>query len=208
MKKKIVSLALVLALGPACATTEGTQQATGTILGGAAGGLICAVAGGNTAQCLASAAGGAALGWGLVKVKQVSERRYDLAKTTSRPVVVIRDYRLDPPAVAPGQAFTASTTYDLMTPPNTGPRPVTQSFKILNSEGKEVNKFSPIQGQLKEQGRYEVGWEVPIPKKAPPGRYRLVQVLDAQTASPEIRTASFQVVKQVSWIEWLSDWRG
>jgi hypothetical protein len=85
---------------------------------------------------------------------------------------------------------------------------VTQTFKIQTLDGKEVNTFTPMQGQMKEQGRYEVGWEIPIPKKAPPGQYQLVQVLDAQTASPEVRAANFEVVKKVSWVEWLEDWRG
>jgi hypothetical protein len=208
IRTKTLCATLAVALGLGCATTEGNEQALGAVLGGAAGGTICAIAGGNTAECLASAAGGAALGWGIVKVKQTMERRTELAQNASKPAVLIRDYQVQPPAVAPGQAMTASTTYDLLSPKAAGPRPVTQTFKIQTLDGKEVNSFTPMEGQLKEQGRYEVGWEIPIPKKAPPGQYQLVQVLDAQTASPEVRAATFEVVKQVSWIEWLQDWRG
>jgi hypothetical protein len=205
-KSLAATLAIALALG--CATQEGNEQALGAVLGGAAGGTICAIAGGNSAECVASAAGGALVGWGIVKVKQTMEKRTELAQNASKPAVLIRNYQIDPPAVAPGQAMTASTTYDLLSPKSVGPRPVTQTFKIQTLDGKEVNTFTPMQGQMKEQGRYEVGWEIPIPKKAPPGQYQLVQVLDAQTASPEVRAANFEVVKKVSWVEWLEDWRG
>ena len=52
--------------------------------------------------------------------------------------------------------------------------------------------------QPTEHGRYHVGFEVPIPRKAEPGNYELMQVLDAQTSAPEVRTAAFQVVKRIA----------
>lgn len=207
-RAKLVSVTLVLALGFGCATSEGTNQATGAAIGGLAGGLICTAAGGNAGVCVASAAGGALLGWGAVKAKQVMDRRSELAQTSAAPSVVIRDYQLQPAVLAPGQALTANTTYDLMTPSSVGPRAVTQTFRILTADGKEVNSFTPVQGQMKEHGRYDVGIEIPIPKQAPPGNYQLVQTLDAQTARPEVRIATFQVVKRVSENRAAPDWRG
>ena len=200
-RTKTLSVTLVLVLGAGCATTEENEQALGATLGAVAGGAICAIAGGNTAACLASAAGGALVGWGGVKAKQVMEQRTALAQNVTKPSVTIRSYRIDPSTVTPGQAITVTTTYDLLMPKSEGSRPVTQTFTIQSPEGKQINTFTPMEGQLKEQGRYEVGWEVPIPNKAPPGRYRLVQQLDAGTASPGVRTANFEVVKRVAFAE-------
>lgn len=198
LSTRISSVALVVTFGVGCATAEENEQALAAALGAVVGGGICALAGGNTVACLASAAGGAFAGWGVVKAKQVMDRRTDLPQKASKPSVVITDYQLEPSSVVPGQAVTATTTYDLLTPQS---RPVTQTFKIETADGKEVATFTPMKEQFKEQGRYEVGYEIPIPKKAPAGQYRLVQQLDAQTASPEVRTASFDVVKKVAWLE-------
>ena len=191
---KGVSLTLVLALGLGCAT-DGGNQAAGAAAGALAGGLICALAGGKAAVCVAAAAGGAALGWGAVKLKQVVSRREELAEHSARPMVMIRDYRLEPVAVQPGQSLTALTSFDLSTPISAGARPVTQNFKLMK-DGEEVLAFTAMDQQPTVHGRYHMGFEVPIPRKAEPGNYELMQVLDAQTASPEVRTAAFIVVKQ------------
>ncbi len=196
-QRRAVALTLILVLGSGCATTAGTNQATGAALGAVAGGLICALAGGNAGTCVAAAAGGAALGWGAVKLKQVVNQREELAEHTARPMVMIRDYRLDPMQVQPGQSLTALTSFDLSTPATASSRPVTQNFKLLK-DGEEVLAFTAMDQQLTEHGRYHVGFEVPIPRKAEPGNYELVQVLDAQTAAPEVRTAVFQVVKRLA----------
>lgn len=196
-RTKAVSLTLVLALGLGCATTEGTNQATGAAIGAVAGGLICALAGGNAGVCVAAAAGGAALGWGAVKLKQVVNQREELAIRSKRPMVMIQDYRLEPIQVQPGQSLTALTSFDLSTPVGAGSRPVTQNFKLLK-DGEQVLVFTAMNQQLTEHGRYHVGFEVPIPRKAEPGNYELMQVLDAQTAAPEVRTAAFQVVKRIA----------
>lgn len=192
-KNSLVLTVAILGLG--CATVEENEEALGAALGGVAGGAICALAGGNSAQCLASAAGAALAGWGVVKVKQVMEHRSDLTQKVSKPSIKIREYQLQPSVISPGQAITAKTTFDLLTP---DPRPVTQTFKFQNANGDDVASFTAIQDQVKQQGRYEVAYDIPVPNKAPVGRYRLVQELDAQTASPEKRSASFDVVRRVA----------
>jgi len=212
-RKRALALALAGVFGAGCANlSEGQQQALGALTGAAVGGATCQLVGGNTGECLAVAAGGAVLGWAAVKTKQVLDRREDLPPSGStsapaNPTVVIRDYRLQPATIQPGQALVATTLYDLRTPPQAGPRPVTQTFRVLK-DGKEIGAFTPVENQLKEHGRYEVGWEIPVPGDAAPGQYQLVQTLDAKTASPEQRIASFTVTPKVAWYERLLPGRG
>jgi uncharacterized protein YcfJ len=203
LRARAVSIVLVASLAVGCATSEGGQQATGAAVGAAAGGLICALAGGNAGACIAAAAGGAALGWGAVKLKQVAERRYALKQTNARPSVLITDYSVQPVLLQPGQPITTTTMYELRTPASVGPRPVTQTFRLLQGD-KELTAFTPVQGQMKEHGRYEVSYEIDTPRKMQPGTYQLQQILDAQTIEPEVRTVMFQVAKKTAWSEWPS----
>jgi hypothetical protein len=189
--KWAVTVALVLSLVAGCATTEQNQQLGGAAVGGLAGGLLCTALGGNTAACLASAAAGAAIGWGTVKVSQYrssqvrssqsDNRIYGLTAPPDSTSVVVRKSSAAPQNVRPGQAVSVSTDYSVILPRGTSQADVVESW-VLTKNGKVLANLSqpPVQ---RSAGGYVAEAEIPIPANAPHGTYVVEHKVQAGTVS-------------------------
>jgi len=192
---------VAVALGCAGTTQQRAQQALGGMLGAATAAGICAVAGGNAGQCVAAAAGGAAVGWAATAMAQGQFRKdrplekealYYQSWDQERRMVVIRSMRVSPTRMAnEGGVLTVETDYSLLAPPASAPEPVTQTFSVLRN-GEELHTYEPMEAP-RDPGGWVVKNEVPVPEGLDPGSYAVKQVLDARTRSPEVRQAMFTV---------------
>jgi hypothetical protein len=189
--KYAVVVALALSLAAGCATTEQNQQLGGAAVGGLAGGLLCTALGGNAAQCVASAAAGAAIGWGTVKVSQyrssqvrssqADNRIYGLTAPPGGTSVVVRKSSATPQNVRPGQEVSVSTDYSVILPGGTSQAEVVESW-VLTKDGKVLANLSqpPVQ---RSAGGYVAEAAIPIPANAPHGTYTVEHKVQAGTVS-------------------------
>jgi hypothetical protein len=194
----IAAVALTLMAG--CATTEQNQQLGGAAVGGLAGGLLCTALGGNTAACLASAAAGAAIGWGTVKVSQyrsaqvrssqADNRIYGLTAPPNSTSVVVRKCSATPQNVRPGQEVSVSTDYSVVLPAGTSQADVVESW-VLTKDGKVLADFAQPAVQ-RSAGGYVAAAGIPIPTNAPRGTYVVEHRVQAGTVS-DSQSSVFQV---------------
>jgi hypothetical protein len=187
--KCAVVVALSLSLAAGCATTEQNQQLGGAAVGGLAGGLLCTALHGNTAACLASAAAGAAIGWGTVKVSQYrsaqvrssqsDNRIYGLTAPPDSTSVVVRKSSAVPQSVQPGQEVNVSTDYSVILPHGTSQVDVVESW-ALTKDGKVLANLAqpPVQ---RSAGGYVAQAGIPIPGNAPHGTYVIEHKVQAGT---------------------------
>jgi hypothetical protein len=198
-RRRTLAVAACALLLFSCATPQ-QNEALGGLGGGLAGGLICAAAGGGTGACVASAVGGAVLGWGAVKLSQKAQQDrpadkeslyygYDPSQGT---VVAIRAMRVKPEKVKAGGTVDVETEYSLLVPKAEVTPPLRQTFSVWK-DGEELHAYPPAE-LPSDPGGWTVAQEISIPAGAKPGLYEVKQVLDANDAA-DFKGTAFMVVQ-------------
>lgn len=175
---------LLLALLPVggCATSQGRldPKPIGAIVGGALGGGLCAVAGGEPILCTVAGLGGAAVGWGVTAVIEEATQRSEgygtaVAETHYRPEQGLR-VDLDRAAVSPGRAapgenLDVTAHYWVLAPESGRAVPVTLTASVWQDGEKLREVFTETLQQV--PGGYDVRRSFPVASDAPPGAYEL-----------------------------------
>lgn len=163
-----------------CQTTGGTRaQATGAGVGAALGCGVGLLVGGRAEHCLAGAAAGGLLGWGVVKLSQYQaqqvrttasdQRVYGLTRPVDSTQVKIRNGTSTPNRVKAGQDVKIAMDYSLMLPPDQSTTPVKESW-VLKKDGKVLANLPPQTNQ-RSAGGWAASAAIPIPRDAKPGTY-------------------------------------
>lgn len=197
IKRAVSALSLVVMLC-GCAAEE-RDQMFGALGGAAAGAGIAALAGGDGKVIAASAAGGALLGWGAVKLTQYYSRRTDDAREdvvavgyqpSQGTVVKLRDATATPQQVNAGQHVTFDMGYALLGPSGTAV-PVREMWE-LSKDGKVLSTM-PLQPQQREPGGWQARGGIDVPANAEKGTYVVKNRVEAGTSYDE-RIAAFVVM--------------
>lgn len=189
--KTTASAAICTGLLTGCATTPENQQAIGAGLGAVAAGLTTGLLTGNVGYGLAAAAGGAALGWGAVKLAQYSSQQVRTASedqsmygfTPSANTVLVKLNRgtAAPNTVVPGQQVQVASDYSLAVPQTQGMASVEETW-TLKKDGNVIFQ-APAQTVQRSAGGYAVNATIPIPKNASAGTYVVETKVQAGTSS-------------------------
>ena len=177
-----------------CQTTGGTSdQAVGAGIGAALGCGIGLLAGGQAKYCLAGAAAGGLLGWGVVALSEYNARQvrttsadqriYGLTGPVDSTQIKIRKGSSAPKKVKPGQGVKISTDYSVILPPNESGVNVTESW-TLKKDGQVLMDFAP-QTNRRTAGGWNADAEIPIPSDAKPGTYVVLHKVKAGSAYDE-----------------------
>jgi hypothetical protein len=177
-----------------CQTTgEANEQAMGAGVGAALGCGVGLLIGGRAENCLAGAAAGGLLGWGVVKLNQyqahqvrsasADQRVYGLTQAVNSPQVKIRKGTSAPRRVRPGQSVDISTDYSLMLPPGDRSAKVKESW-VLMKDGKVLANLPP-QTNRRTAGGWAASAEIPIPGDAAPGTYVVEHKVSAGSSYDE-----------------------
>ncbi|MGR9117049.1 MAG: hypothetical protein ACU85E_14905 [Gammaproteobacteria bacterium] len=195
-----VSAAICTGLITGCATTSENQQAIGAGLGAVAAGLTTGLLTGNVGYGLAAAAGGAALGWGAVKLAQYNSQQvrsasedqsmYGFTPSANTVLVKLNKGMASPNTVSPGQQVQVASDYSLAVPPAQGMASVQETW-TLKKDGNVIFQ-APPQNVQRAAGGYAVNATIPIPKNASTGTYVVETKVQAGTSS-DINQAIFVV---------------
>lgn len=159
--------------------SEGDQQAMGAGVGAALGCGVGLLIGGRAENCLAGAAAGGLLGWGVIKINQYEARQvrsasadrrvYGFTQAVSSPQVKIRKGTSTPKRVHPGQSVDIATDYSVLLPPGDPSTTVKESW-VLKKDGKVLARL-PAQSNRRSAGGWAASAAIPIPDNAAPGTY-------------------------------------
>jgi hypothetical protein len=163
-----------------CQTTgETNEQVVGAGVGAALGCGVGLLVGGRAENCLAGAAAGGLLGWGVVKLNQYEARQvrsasadrrvYGLTQQVDSTQVKIRKGTSTPKRVRPGQDVDIATDYSVMLPPGDQSANVKESW-VLKKDGKVLANLPP-QTNRRTAGGWAASAVIPIPSDAAPGTY-------------------------------------
>lgn len=198
--KTAVSAVICTSLITGCATTSENQQAIGAGLGAVAAGLTTGLLTGNVGYGLAAAAGGAALGWGAVKLAQYSSQQvrspaedqslYGFTPSANTVLVKLNKGTASPNRVAPGQQVQVASDYSLSVPQAQGMASVEETWTLMK-DGNVIFQ-APAQNVQRSAGGYAVNATIPIPKNATAGTYVVETKVQAGTSS-DINQAVFIV---------------
>ncbi|WP_404360052.1 hypothetical protein [Methylotuvimicrobium sp. KM1] len=198
--KTALSAVVCASLITGCATTPENQQAIGAGLGAVAAGLTTGLLTGNVGYGLAAAAGGAALGWGAVKLAQYSSQQvrspaedqslYGFTPAANTVLVRLNKGTASPDTVTPGQQVMVASDYSLSVPQNQSIASVEETW-TLKKDGKVIFE-APPQNVQRSAGGYAVNATIPIPKNASAGTYVVETKVQAGTSS-DINQAVFIV---------------
>jgi hypothetical protein len=199
--KSTVSTAVCLTLLSGCATmSPEDQQRWGAAVGGLAGGLATGIATGNVGYGIAGAVGGAAIGWGAVKLVQHNTQQvrspeedrkiYGFTPAVNSAKVQLNKGSASPNSVSPGQTVTVVSDYSLSLPKSEQMTTVQETY-ALKKDGKSLFESSP-QSSQRTAGGYSVNASIPIPSNATPGTYVVESKVQAGT-SYDVNQAVFVV---------------
>ncbi|MEA3274557.1 MAG: hypothetical protein U9Q81_04530 [Pseudomonadota bacterium] len=177
-----------------CQTTGDTRdQATGAGIGAALGCGVGLLVGGQAKHCLAGAAAGGLLGWGVVKLNQYQsqqvrsttsdQRVYGLTQPVNSTQVKIRNGTSSPKSVKAGQDVKIAMDYSLMLPPGQSNTSVKESW-VLKKDGKVLANLPPQTNQ-RSAGGWEASASIPIPGDAKPGTYVVEHRVNAGSSYDE-----------------------
>jgi len=164
-----------------CQSTGGevNEQMVGAGVGAALGCGVGLLIGGRAEHCLAGAAAGGLVGWGVVKINQyqahqvrsaAAERRvYGLTQAVDTPQVKIRRGTSSPRHVRPGQDVRITTDYSVLLPPGDRSATVRESW-VLKKDGRVLANLPP-QTNRRTAGGWAASASIPIPGNASPGTY-------------------------------------
>jgi hypothetical protein len=175
-----VSLIVSTSLLSGCATTQQNQQLGGAAFGALAAGLTTGLLTGNVGYGIAAGIGGAALGWGAVKLAQhesrqvrsarEDERLYGFTPATNSVLLKLNKGYASPSSIAPGQQTTIYSDYSLSLPQSYNNQAnVTYEWK-LKKDGKVLNQSRPA-SQTKTAAGHQTIQPIDIPSNATPGTY-------------------------------------
>ncbi|BBL72681.1 hypothetical protein [Methylogaea oryzae] len=202
MKKTAVTMVLCTSLvATGCATTQEGQQMQGAALGALAGGLTTGLLTGNVGYGIAAAVGGAALGWGAVKLVQAAttqqvrtaeqdQQLYGFTPSANAVLVKMNKATATPEKLAAGQSVVISSDYSLSLPQGTANSDVVESYS-LKKDGQVLTSSEPTHSQ-KAAGGYAVNATIAIPKSAKPGTY-VVETKVQSGTSYDVSQAVFVV---------------
>jgi hypothetical protein len=197
-RRRTTALVIGSMLLVSCATTDQRNQVLGALGGAVAGAGIAALAGGDTTAIVASAAGGALVGWGAVKLAQYYSQRTDNAQQEATvvgyqpaqgPVVKLRSTAATPQEVQPGQPVTFEMDYALLAPEGSTV-PVRETWE-LTKDGKTIATV-PSQQQQRQPGGWKTRGAINVPKNAAAGTYIVKNRVEAGTSYDE-QIAAFMV---------------
>jgi outer membrane lipoprotein SlyB len=189
---------LLAALLPGCASTGGrSHEVIGATIGGALGGGICAVAGGDPLVCTVAGVGGAVIGWGVTKAIETSAQR------TQPMSAVSQDYRYQPDqgmrieapsvrlssgSVAPGERVDVVATYVVLASEPGRARPVTETLSVWR-EGRKLREID-TQAEQRTPGEWTVERQIALPENVYPGTYEIRYEVVATSADGGVRAES------------------
>jgi hypothetical protein len=164
-----------------CQSTGGevNEQMVGAGVGAALGCGVGLLIGGRAESCLAGAAAGGLVGWGVVKLNQyqahqvrsasADRRVYGFTQAVDTPQVKIRRGTSSPKRVRPGQDVRITTDYSVLLPPGDQSTIVKESW-VLKKDGKVLARLQP-QTNRRTAGGWDAVASIPIPSNAAPGTY-------------------------------------
>ncbi len=184
-----------------CATTSENQQLGGAALGALAAGLTTGLLTGNVGYGIAAAAGGAALGWGAVKLAQPEsryvrtaredQRLYGFTPSANSVLIKLNKGYASPKIIAPGQKTTIYSDYSLSLPPSYNNRANVTYEWLLKKDGKVLTKSKPAV-QIKSAAGYQTIQPIQIPDNAEPGTY-IVETKLSSGNTYDVNEVSFVV---------------
>lgn len=200
-RKVFIGLVLCPALLSGCANMSAEQQQVwGGGIGCGLGVTACLLAGGNAAICAAACAGGAAIGWGAVKVSQYQDekvrsvkqeqRMYGFTPTLDIAQVKIRKGTSNPDMVRPGESVKVAMDYSVTPPRNEKTTSVTESWELMKN-GKKLTDLT-MPNNNRSAGGWSANATIPIPKDAPSGTYVVKHKVQTGTSN-DIDESTFVV---------------
>ncbi|PKM10387.1 MAG: hypothetical protein CVV13_13230 [Gammaproteobacteria bacterium HGW-Gammaproteobacteria-3] len=191
LARTTVSAIICASLLTGCATTQENQQAWGAGLGAITAGLATGLATGNVGYGIAAAVGGAAIGWGAVKLAQYNSEQvrsasqdqalYGFTPSSNATLVKLHKGTASPDTVAPGQQVQIASDYSLAVPEAQNMTAVQESW-TLKKDGQVLFQADP-QNVQRTAGGYAVNATIPIPKNASAGTYVVETRVQAGTSS-------------------------
>lgn len=179
MKEKLMALILCSCLVIGCASQEYNDQLLGAGAGAAVGAIAGQLLGKDTKSTLLSAAAGAAIGWGMVKLVQYRSNQvrppaqdaqiYGVSELHDNPMVVIRRGTTSPKKASPGAQLTMQTDYSLQLPEGIQETEVTESMS-LKKDGNKLTEL-PAKTVRHRAGGILSEATVNLPQDAEPGTY-------------------------------------
>ncbi|WP_054774249.1 hypothetical protein [Methylogaea oryzae] len=156
---------------------------------------------GNVGYGIAAAVGGAALGWGAVKLVQAAttqqvrtaeqdQQLYGFTPSANAVLVKMNKATATPEKLAAGQSVVISSDYSLSLPQGTANSDVVESYS-LKKDGQVLTSSEPTHSQ-KAAGGYAVNATIAIPKSAKPGTY-VVETKVQSGTSYDVSQAVFVV---------------
>ena len=175
-----VSLVVSTSLLSGCATTQENQQLGGATLGALAAGITTGLLTGNVGYGIAAAIGGAALGWGAVKLAQhetrevrtaqEDQRLYGFTPATDSVLIKLNKGYASPSMIAPGQQTTIYSDYSLSLPPSSNNLANVTYQWTLKKDGQVLSQSEPAM-QSKPAAGHQTIQPIDIPGDAEPGTY-------------------------------------
>ena len=164
-----------------CASTgRPSHEVIGAAVGGALGGGICAVAGGDPLVCTAAGVGGAIIGWGVTKAIESSSRQTQSFNAVSEDYryrseqgvrIEVPSVRLASSTAAPGQTVDVQATYVVLAPDPGRSHGVTETLSVWRDGRKLRDVYS--EAQERTPGEWTVERHFALPGGAYPGTYEL-----------------------------------
>ena len=175
-----VSLVASASLLSGCATTQENQQFGGAALGALAAGITTGLLTGNVGYGIAAAIGGAALGWGAVKLAQhetkevrtaqEDQRLYGFTPATDSVLIKLNKGYASPKDITPGQQTTIYSDYSLSLPPSYNNQANVTYEWTLKKDGQILSRSDPAM-QSKPAAGHQTIQKIDIPGNAEPGTY-------------------------------------
>lgn len=202
--RSLTGMLLIATLLSGCASSGGPRhEVIGAALGGALGGGICAVAGGDPLVCTAAGVGGAVIGWGVTKAIESSAQRTQPMSAVSqdyryRPEqgmrIEVSSVRLASESLAPGQTVDVVATYVVLAPDPGRARAVTETLSVWR-DGRRLRDVAS-QAEQRTPGEWTVERHFVLPENAYPGTYELRYEVAASSADGGVKgeTASPLIV--------------
>lgn len=176
----VVSLVISTSLVSGCATTQENQQVAGATFGALAAGITTGLLTGNVGYGIAAAVGGAAIGWGAVKLmqpetKQVrtaqeDQRLYGFTPATDSVLIKLNKGYASPKTISPGQQTTVYSDYSLSLPPSSNNQADVTYEWVLKKDGTVLNQSDPAV-QSKTAAGHQTIQPIQIPDNAETGTY-------------------------------------
>lgn len=189
---------LVAALLAGCASTgKPSHELIGATIGGALGGGICAVTGGDPLVCTAAGVGGAVIGWGVTKAIESSVQRTQPTSEVSpspryQPEQGMRiqgpSVRLSSGSVAPGERVDVVVTYVVLASEPGRARSITETLSVWR-EGRKLREID-TQAEQRTPGEWTVERQIALPANVYPGTYEIRYEVAATSADGGVRAES------------------